>query len=293
MRDSIAIGNTIMSTSKLSFPESPHSAEGLPLTDREFEQFREFIYRNAGIALSPAKKALVVGRLSKRLKHHGLTSFSEYFRLLSSSGAQLEVQMAIDLLTTNETYFFREEKHFEYLSDVILKSRRRDRPFRVWSAACSSGEETYSIAMVLADQMGGGAWEIFGSDISTKVLERARSGLYAMERAGRIPADYLKRFCLKGSGAYDGSFLIERSLRERISFAQVNLITPLPDLGKFDLVFLRNVMIYFDADTKRRVVEQIVRLMQPDGYLFIGHSESLMGITQVVSMLRPSIYRRA
>jgi len=285
--------NPESSLSRLRALDRFSTPDGITISDREFEQFRDFIYHHAGITLSPAKKALVVGRLSKRIKHHGLSSFGEYFLLISGNRTPLEAQIAIDLLTTNETYFFREEKHFEYLRDVILKTRRRDRAFRVWSAACSSGEETYSIAMTLADQIGLQGWEIFGSDISSRVLERARSGLYAMDRAERIPPNYLKRFCLKGSGAYEGSFLIERGLRERISFGHVNLIAPLPDLGRFDLVFLRNVMIYFDSDTKRRVVEQILHLMQPGACLFIGHSESLMGITQAVSMLKPSIYHRA
>lgn len=267
--------------------------EPIALTDKEFAQIQDFIYRRAGIALSDGKKALVAGRLTKRLNHYHLHSFTEYLQLITGGGAPGELQLAIDLLTTNETYFFREEKHFEYLRDEILKGKRPSYPFRVWSAASSSGEEAYSVAMLLADVLGGAGWEVFGSDISVRVLERARNGLYPLERVDRIPGDYLKRFCLKGVGDYDGMLLIDKSLRERVRFEQVNLITPLPDVGRFDVIFLRNVMIYFDADTKRRVVEQLLKVLKPDGHLFIGLSESLMGITQKVTMIRPSIYRHA
>lgn len=262
------------------------------LSDHEFGEFQRLIYRLAGINLSPAKKALVCGRLAKRLKHYSLDSYHDYLHLLKSGEQPAELQTALDLLTTNETYFFREPKHFDFLQQRILAERQPGSPFRVWSAACSSGEEPFTLAMVLSDQLGEAPWEILASDISTRVLERARSGLYAMERASHIPQHYLQEYCLKGVGSQEGRFLMDKRLRSRVSFQQINLNETLPRLGEFDVVFLRNVMIYFNTDTKARVVERIAAMLKPGGYLIIGHSESLNGITDVLSAVRPSVYRK-
>lgn len=261
------------------------------LSDQDFGEFQRLLYRLAGISLSPAKKALVCGRLAKRLKHHSLDSYRDYLRLLTSGREPEELQTALDLLTTNETYFFREPKHFEFLQQ-ILAERRPGAPFRVWSAACSSGEEPFSIAMLLADRLGEAPWEILASDISTRVLERARSALYAMERAQHIPQRYLKEYCLRGVGSQAGRFLIDRRLRARVNFRQINLNETLPQLGEFDVVFLRNVMIYFDTDTKARVVQRIAATLKRGAHLLIGHSESLNGVTDALAVVRPSVYRK-
>lgn len=266
--------------------------ESVNISADEFGSFRELIYRIAGISLAPAKRELVRGRLAKRLKHHGLESYGDYFKLLSGRDGT-ELQIAVDLLTTNETYFFREPKHFEFLRDKVLAAHPRGVPFRVWSAASSSGEEAYTIAMELAERLGDAPWEIVGSDLSTRVLERARTGHYAMERAGNIPPAYLKRHCLKGVGAQDGTFVISPELRRRVKFAQINLNEPLPELGKFDVVFLRNILIYFDNDTKRRVVARIVPLVKPGGILMVSHSETLNGITEELRVVQPAVYRKA
>jgi chemotaxis protein methyltransferase CheR len=265
----------------------------ITITDQEFFQFQRFIYDAAGISLSPAKKALVSGRLAKRVQHCRLNSYGEYFRLLASGNASDEVQTAIDLLTTNETYFFREPRHFELLREYAWSAAKRGQPFRVWSAASSTGEEAYSIAMVLADCLEDNPWEVIGSDISTRVLARARIGHYPVERTTHIPAEYLKRFCLKGTGDQQGTILVERSLRARVRFLQVNLNAELPQLGSFDVIFLRNVMIYFNGDTKQQVVGRVLSLLKPNGHFLIGHSESLHGITDVVQSLVPSVYRKA
>jgi chemotaxis protein methyltransferase CheR len=262
------------------------------LSDHEFGEFQRMLQQIAGIHLSPAKKALVCGRLAKRLKHYSLSTYHEYLRLLTSGQEPAELQTALDLLTTNETYFFREPKHFEFLQQHILTERRPGSPFRVWSAACSSGEEPFTLAMVLAEQLGEAQWEIVASDISTRVLERARSGLYAMERASHISQHYLQSYCLKGVGSQQGRFLVDKRLRARVNFLQINLNESLPRLGEFDVVFLRNVMIYFNSDTKARVVERIAATLKPGGYLIIGHSESLNGVTDVLKAVRPSVYRK-
>jgi chemotaxis protein methyltransferase CheR len=262
------------------------------ITDAEFAQFQRFIFDAAGISMADAKKALVTGRLAKRLDIHGLESFGAYFKLLSSGLHPDEVQMAVDLLTTNETYFFREIKHFEFMRTQALVARSRPEAYRVWSAASSSGEEAYSMAMVLADCMQTTPWEILGTDISTRVLAGARRALYSMERGRHIPPDYLRRFCRKGTGTYEGMLLVERNLRSKVTFRHLNLNTALPQLGQFDLVFLRNVMIYFNQETKREVVARVISAIKPGGYFCIGHSESLNDITTAVRMVAPSIYQK-
>jgi len=261
------------------------------ISDREFINFQRFIFEAAGITLSSGKKALVCGRLAKRIQARQLSGYGAYFDLLESNEDPLEVQTAIDLLTTNETYFFREPKHFEMLRKVALAHAGRT-PFRVWSAASSSGEEAYSIAMVLADCLEGRTFEVVGTDISTRVLAQARRGHYSEQRTRQIPMPYLKRFCLRGHGEQAGTVLVGRSLRERVAFTQANLNDALPGLGTFDVIFLRNVMIYFSADTKREVVARVLSLLKPGGYFFIGHSESLNEITSAVQPLAPAVYRK-
>ncbi|MBN2692828.1 MAG: protein-glutamate O-methyltransferase CheR [Burkholderiaceae bacterium] len=260
------------------------------LSDTELNGFSRLMFDAAGITLAPSKKALVEGRLSKRLHALGLASFTAYLQHLRTDA--IERQQAIDLLTTNETYFFREPRHFAYLSENIVPTVDASRPFRVWSAACSSGEEPYSIAMVLAERMGQRPWEIVASDISTRILEQARRAIYPMERAEKIPQAYLKSFCLKGTGAQTGSFTLQPTLRERVRFAVVNLNAALPDDGVFDLIVLRNVMIYFDADTKRAVCRRLLDVLRPGGHLFIGHSESLNGLDLPVQAVQPAVYRK-
>jgi chemotaxis protein methyltransferase CheR len=262
-----------------------------PLSDSEFSRFQSFLLQTAGITLSASKKPLVSGRLAKRVAQHGCASYGEYLDLLASRAAG-EAQIAIDLLTTNETYFFREPKHFELLRELALAARARRQPLRVWSAACSSGEEVYSMAMVLDDCMGPGAWEVMGSDISTRVLQRARTGHYPTERTRHIPQHYLKKYCLRGMGEQQGTLLVDRGLRDRVRFAQVNLNGALPQLGPFDVVFLRNVMIYFSAETKRTVVARVLDTLRPGGHFCIGHSESLNDISNAVSAVAPSVYRK-
>jgi chemotaxis protein methyltransferase CheR len=264
----------------------------IPLSDHEFTRFQRFIHEAAGITLTASKKPLVSGRLAKRLAHYGLGSYAEYFTLISSGRSPEEAQTAVDLLTTNETYFFREPQHFTLLREQALQARGRADPFRVWSAACSSGEEAYSIAMVLADSLGAAAWEVVGTDVSMRMLHAAACAHYPMARTTHLPPAYLRRFCLKGMGEQAGTLLIERSLRARVRFRQANLNAPLPELGMFDLIFLRNVMIYFSDDTKRAVVARLLPLLRAGGHFLIGHAESLNGISEALSQVAPSIYRK-
>ncbi|MGB8076315.1 MAG: protein-glutamate O-methyltransferase CheR [Gallionella sp.] len=262
------------------------------LNDAEFQQFQSWLHRTAGINLSPAKKALVAGRLSKRVKHHKLISYGDYFRLISQKTEAAELQVALDLLTTNETHFFREPKHFDFLRLHVLPHVPPGRTFRLWCAASSSGEEPYSLAMTLAEGLQSMPWEIVASDISASVLEKARSGHYPMARAKSIPNPLLTKHCLKGIGAQEGTFLIEPSLINRVQFMQINLNATLPKIGEFDMIFLRNVMIYFDMETKRQVVARMLPMLKPGGFFFVSHSESLNGITNSLKLITPSIYRK-
>ena len=262
------------------------------ITDREFDAIRSWIYETAGINMSAQKKALVMGRLASRLRHHQLANYGDYFNMLRGGRHDAELQIAIDLLTTNETHFFREPKHFDFLRNTILPQHPARRQFRTWSAASSSGEEPYSIAMLLASVLGEAPWEVFATDLSSRVLARAASGHYAMARAESIPREYLRAHCLKGVGAQEGTFLVAPHIRNRVRFSQVNLNRQLPSLGEFDVIFLRNVMIYFDMPTKQQVVARVLSCLRPGGYLLIGHSESLNGVADSVKAISPSIYRK-
>lgn len=262
------------------------------LNEQEFKQFSDLIYRIAGISMSPAKKPLITSRLAKRLKHYQLSSYGDYFRFITSAQGKEELQEAVDSLTTNETHFFREPKHFDFLRQRVIPARQAGRGLRIWSAACSSGEEPYSIAMVLDELLGKEPWEVVASDISTRVLDKARSGLFPMERLPEIPKPYLTRYCLRGVDEHDGSLLIERSLRDRVRFIAHNLTQPAPRLEAFDVIFLRNVMIYFDQETKRQVVSRLLPLLRPGGYFLVGHSESLNGVTEELRSVLPAVYRK-
>lgn len=271
----------------------PAAPGGAAIADSTFNAIRAWLYERAGISLSDKKRALVVGRLACRVRHFGLASFDEYFELLRGGAHPAEPQIAIDLLTTNETHFFREPKHFDFLRERILPAHPSHRMLRVWSAASSSGEEPYSIAMTLAASLKEAPWEVLASDLSSRVLERARSGHYSMARAKTIPRPHLQAYCLKGIGSQDGTFLIEPQLRGRIQFAQINLVVgALPPVGEFDVIFLRNVMIYFDTATKREVVARLLPHLARGGHLFVGHSESMHGLSDALKPVQPSIYRK-
>jgi len=264
------------------------------ISDGEFKRFSSLIYEIAGITLTDAKKVLLTGRLSKRLAALGLGNYTQYFKHVTDVAHAEELQRMVDLLTTNETYFFREPQHFEFLKRIVPASLKQGQVYRVWSAAASTGAEAYTIAMILADQLGvDGAWEVLGTDISNSVLELARSGHYRMAGADKIPQEYLKKYCLKGTGGQAGTFLIDKRLRQHVNFEQLNLNTEgIKGRGEFDVIFLRNVLIYFDLKTKQRVVSNLVPYLKKDGYFIVGHSESLNGISSTLAQEEPTVYRR-
>ena len=264
------------------------------ISDQEFALFQRLIYKIAGISLSDAKKILLVGRLTRRLKVYELGTFTQYYRMLATGDHPEELQTMVDLLTTNETYFFREPKHFDFLRDEIIRKRKSPATFRVWSAASSSGEEIYTLAMVLADNLPNTPWEIVGSDISTQVLAKAATGHYSLARTEGIPPAYMQKYCLKGVRSHAGTFLIVPELRKRTSFYQINLTQPIDaEIGDFEVIFLRNVMIYFDPETKAKVINHLLPRLKSGGHLIIGHSETLNGLKiGPLDAVRPTIYRK-
>jgi chemotaxis protein methyltransferase CheR len=257
------------------------------LSDADYGRFREMLQSRTGISLGDQRKSLVAGRLIKRLRQLDTTSFADYYQRVS--GCSREQQIAIDLLTTNETWFFREQVHFDFLAQEVLPSLRQQEKVRVWSAACSSGEEPYSLAMLLDRQLPAGNWEVVASDISSRVLEHARRGEYANTRTDGISSADRQRYCRPGPG---NGFTVAEELRRRVRFEQVNLIAPLPALGSFDVIFLRNAMIYFNRQTKAKVVAQLLPQLKPGGYFIVSQMESLYGLTDQVQAVRPSIYRK-
>ncbi len=262
------------------------------LTNKEFNLFRELIYDKAGIYMADTKKGLISGRLTKRLRHFNLANFGEYYAFVHSDTAGSEMQVLVDLLTTNETYFFREQKHFDFLRELIVKNYKPSHSFKIWSAASSSGEEAYSMAMLLAGELGFLTnWNILATDLNQQVLETAKRGLYPMSAAEKIPNEYLRLFCLKGCDQYSDYFMIEKTLKSKIQFQQINLNGAWHNIGPFDLIVLRNVMIYFDKETRKKLMSRIAKKLTRKGYLFISHSESLTGVSESFKCIQPAIYQ--
>jgi chemotaxis protein methyltransferase CheR len=273
-------------------PTDASTLEGIVLSDAEFHQFQEFFQDRIGLHLADHKKQLLVGRFGKRLRELGLRSFRAYFERLRNGSDPGELETAVGLITTHETHFFRESHHFDLLQGTICGAKAPGEDLRVWSAACSTGEEPWTIAMCLHQRLGPGGWELVASDVSNDVIAQAAAGLYPMERASEIPPHYLKAYCLKGKDRFLGKLLIDRTLRDRVEFRQLNLLEIPPEMTGFDVVFLRNVIIYFDAPTKLHVLTEVARRIRPGGWLLLGHSESLTGMDLPLNQVKPSVFRR-
>lgn len=251
----------------------PHSPLN-ELPERSFAWLQSHFERESGIRLRPEKKSLVASRLRKRLEARGLHGFDAYCELLQRPDEEEERQRLLDVLTTHETYFFREPRQHEHFASRALPGFAH-RPIRVWSAACSSGEEVWSLAMQLAESLGLRGWELVGSDISTEWLERARQGIYPLERLQNLPERYLHAWCRKGTEQYAGKFIIIKALRDKVAFCQHNLIHPSDAMGSFDVIFLRNALIYFDPPRRSQILQNVAASLRPGGYLYLGESETL------------------
>lgn len=267
-------------------------------SDRDFQYIRRLIGGKTGIVLAEAKRAMVYGRLVRRLRILGFDDFAQYCRLLEEA-PERELGELINAITTNLTAFFREPHHFDYLRDTVvpdlLKRNAGTRRLRIWSAGCSTGEEPYSIAMVLAERLAaepGWDWRVLASDLDTEVLAKAECGVYAWERVEGIAPQRLKRWFLRGGGGNHGMVKVRPELRDRIRCRRINLMEPLPLRGPIDAIFCRNVVIYFDKATQRGVFEKFAGCLAAYGHLFIGHSETLFRVTDRFEPLGQTIYRR-
>lgn len=264
------------------------------LSDQDFEKLRQLIHRKAGISMSEAKRSLVAGRLRKRLVALNLDGYGDYIQYLKKDeqAGTGEMQQFIDLLTTNETWFFREEKHFEFLQKQ-LKNRPVSQTINIWSAASSSGEEGYSIAMTLAETMGlSSPWQILGTDISTEILATARKGIYMKSKIKGLSTPLKRKYMLNGVRTYEDYLAIVPELRKKMQFKHFNLLeSPLPAI-KFDFIFCRNVLIYFNQSDKQKVIHRLVSCLKTGGYFFPGHSESLHGLYDKLETIEPSVYQK-
>jgi chemotaxis protein methyltransferase CheR len=267
----------------------------LQLTDRELARIVKLVYDRSGITLHEGKRPLVMARLQKRLRTHRLASFTAYLELVERDRTGDELVLLLDAIATNHTYFFREEQHFKLLASQVVpewQAAQPAGPLRLWSAACSSGEEPYTMAMTLADLPSPIPFGIVASDMSTKVLATAKSGVYKMSAVESLPRDVLRRHFERGVGAQEGSARVAASVRRHVSFQNLNLLE-IGDLGeRFDVIFCRNVMIYFDKRVQQRVVSMLERHLKPTGYLFVSHSESLNGVAHSMRWVAPAVYTR-
>jgi chemotaxis protein methyltransferase CheR len=273
-------------------------AELRPPSDREFRLFQKLVYERAGIHLATTKRSLLNGRLARRIRELGLPTFAAYYDYVCESGEPETVEL-FDRITTNETAFFREPRHFRLLEQSILPALRESRAathaVRFWSAGCSTGEEPYSLAMVATEAFPPG-WQIdiVASDLSSRVLRQAVSAVWPLARAEQVPTRLLKKYMLKGIGPNEGTITAVPELRAMIHFVRGNLHEPNAAnmAGQFDIIFCRNVLIYFDHHSKRAAVDRLIDRLLPGGYLFVGHAESLAGITDRVRNVEPTVYAK-
>ena len=268
------------------------------LADADYDFLCQLIYERSRIHLGADKRVLVASRLAKRLRHLGLKNYSEYCDLMRSPAGAEELQFLIDRISTNHTHFFREIKHFEFISEVIIPAwnaaPRRSEPFRIWSSASSTGEEPYSLAIHLAENFApaeSGRWQIEATDISTRVLEVATQAIYEKERLTSVSPEMLRRYFQKGEKNWAGHFRVKEELRQRVHFHHLNLLEgTYPFAWPFDLILCRNVMIYFDRPTQETLVRLLSAKLVPGGHLLVGHSESLSGVKHALKLVRPAIY---
>lgn len=271
------------------------------MRDKEFEFIRTLVYEHSRIHLSADKRELVAARLGKRLRATQLASIGEYCHLLQGHAAGEELAHLIDAISTNHTFFFRENAHFDYLRthimpEMLARQRLERWPrFEAWSAACSSGEEPYSLAITLAETLpaAGWPWHIEATDISHRILAKARAAIYRSDVVERMPRAIIQKYFQRGVGPQEGNYRVKPGLADAVRFHQLNLLEGEPPFATpFQVIFCRNVMIYFDRATQEELVARLTRRLVPGGYLLVGHSESLTGIRHTLQIVKPAVYRR-
>ncbi|NDY43171.1 protein-glutamate O-methyltransferase CheR [Dissulfurirhabdus thermomarina] len=275
--------------------------ETVPLRDQEFQRLSDLIHRKAGIYLRAEKKELLKARLGKILRQRGIRRFSHYYRLVVEDETGAELAALLDAISTNLTQFFRERRHLDFLTGEaipeILRLRRldRDRTLRIWSAGCASGEEPFSLVIAcLEAKVLPPTWrlEVQATDLSTRVLAQAERGIYDIQKTTPLPRHVLHRYFQKGIGRYDGYVRVKETVRRHVRFLRHNLMEPFPWRDPMDIIFCRNVMIYFDKPTQERTVRRFHACLRPGGFLFVGHSESLIGTDHPYRYVRPTVYRK-
>ncbi|MDQ8186453.1 protein-glutamate O-methyltransferase CheR [Pelagicoccus sp. SDUM812002] len=293
---SIATAAAPTTIQKLPFGMTPKGK----ITDQDYSFIRDLIYKETRINLGDSKRELVSARLGKRLRANDMGSYTDYCQMLQSKPNSGELYHLIDAISTNHTFFFREINHFNYLNSHILPSfvngqLGAGKELKIWSCACSTGEEPYSLAIALEEFLGksqGHDWSIQCSDISNRVLDFASKGIYDRDRLKNVKDEWLKRYFQKGEKQMDGYFRVRPEISRKLNFQRLNLFAPqFPWNQKFQVIFCRNVMIYFDRETQQELVGRLARHLVPGGYLLIGHAESLAGIRHPYTSIKPAIYQ--
>ncbi|MDR2861697.1 MAG: protein-glutamate O-methyltransferase [Syntrophobacterales bacterium] len=271
----------------------------MELKQADFQKISRLIYDQCGISLHEGKKELVKARLGKRLQEGNFTSFSDYYRHITTEAGQDELILMLDSISTNLTYFFRESAHFDKLQSILpplMEARllNRQRKLQIWSAACSSGEEPYSLGIFAKELLAekAGFVSILATDISTRVLKAAVQGIFPQDRMKNVPDPILKKYFQYGSGKRAGFYRVKEDVRNMVRFKRFNLMTLPPADFASDIIFCRNVMIYFDKPTQERLVDRLYKTLNGGGYFFIGHSESLTGLKHSFKYIGPSIYQK-
>jgi len=278
--------------------ENKFEIKKIALSDEEFTKLRDLVYKISGISLSETKRELVISRFSRRLKALRLKSFSDYHNLLISPSGFTEVQNFINSITTNKTDFFREAHHFDFLVSKIIPMliSKKKRVVKIWSAACSTGEEPYTIAMVMAKHFVEKydiPVKILATDIDTNVLTVASKGVYDSSIISVLPEEYMKKYFLRGKDDSSGLYKVKENIRKMVTFKQLNFVaTEYPITTTFDVIFCRNVIIYFNPETKRRVVNKLYRYLNPGGYIMMGHSETLFDMVDGLVYLKNTVYQK-
>jgi chemotaxis protein methyltransferase CheR len=274
----------------------PKALSVLSLTRKEFAAVSELARREFGVELGAGKEQLVAARIGKLIRRLHFTSFHDFYEHLQADHTGQCLTQLIDSLTTNHTSFFREQAHFDFLVEhAFPECDDGTRPMRIWSAACSTGEEPYTIALFTQEYFGSRercAPTILASDISTHALETARKGTYPAQRLDQAFAPWLRKHLLRGEGRAEGWYRMRPEIMKMVEFRRINLIEPLPKLGQFDVIFCRNVMIYFSHATQAQLVNRLAACLNPGGYLFVGHSETLTGVQHGLQHVQPAIYRK-
>jgi chemotaxis protein methyltransferase CheR len=284
-----------MTTAGNAAPSQGLQLHSSGLKAREFDQIRELAYQYCGLNIHAGKEELVAARLGKVMRELGIPTFAQYYHYVTSDKSGQALVVMIDALTTNHTSFFREPQHFEFLSSVVLPPLANRPRIDIWSAACSTGEEPYSLAMATLEhyeKTQPPEIRIMATDISTRAIAAGERGVYPVERIQGMDRAMMKKYLLRGSGKSEGLCRIKPHVRGLVQFQRTNLMEPFPNIGTFPLILCRNIMIYFDAQTQEQLVRRLCQQLEPGGYLFIGHSESLNGISHPLKYVRPAIYRK-